>query len=269
MCDISFLDSNFVTSLIGSLAGAAGGAFAAQHLGDKSKKTEELIKEIRSVNVAISLAAGICETYIHFKTQLLLPVLKNFNAEKARLSDLNKIRATEPHRRIPETHLVCDLRSFHPFTPPTDSLMSLAQEKITPKPRATIMISRLKEVVDQHNHTISERNKIIGRMQADQNSDDEDRKNFYFGLPLRNGNLNTEYPDTLNALVELTDTLIFFSSQINDDLFKHGVELIKQYKNLGGEIPVKSTKIDFDNARKSGLIPSNEGFKDWFEKFKD
>jgi hypothetical protein len=65
------LNSNFVTSLIGSLAGAGAGAWAgayiAQKIAARTKLKDEMLREIRGTNEAISAAFAICQSALRLK----------------------------------------------------------------------------------------------------------------------------------------------------------------------------------------------------------
>src|SRR5215207_695948 len=62
-----FANSNFATSLIGSLTGAFAGA--AQRIVERSKDRELLAKEIRQLNAATTLLSSVANTHITLKKQ--------------------------------------------------------------------------------------------------------------------------------------------------------------------------------------------------------
>src|SRR5690606_25814195 len=68
---------------------------------------------------------------------------------------------------------------------------------------------------------------------------------LYFGLPLPGGAQDNSFPDTIEALYSLLDSLIFFSIQLSRDLKVHGDKLVSQFKRKPGKIPLKITELDF------------------------
>lgn len=79
----SFGNSSFFTSFIGALAGAAGGAWAAQRIADKVKVRDQLLDEVRSCNIAIELAHGICSTFLNLKEQHVERLQEDYLAQRA------------------------------------------------------------------------------------------------------------------------------------------------------------------------------------------
>lgn len=75
----AFLNSNFTAAL----AGAFGGALAAQRIGDRSKQRDALLQEIRSTNAAIMVTFTICNTGIVFKKQHVKDIYETYISKKA------------------------------------------------------------------------------------------------------------------------------------------------------------------------------------------
>ena len=93
----AFSNSKFVTAALGALAGAAGGAYAAQRIAERAKVREQLLQEARNSNAAIDLAHQICSTYLGLKEQHVRALKRTYDAESGRwdpLSRRNKWRDT-------------------------------------------------------------------------------------------------------------------------------------------------------------------------------
>ncbi len=78
-----FAESNFVSSLFAAMAGAYGGAWAAQRLADKVKLRDELIAEVRNTNAAIYIIFGLSNSYLNLKEQHGKGLKEGYDAQKA------------------------------------------------------------------------------------------------------------------------------------------------------------------------------------------
>jgi hypothetical protein len=77
-----FFNSVFFTSITGALAGALGGAVAAQRIADSGKAKDELLREIRVTNAATIVAFSIANTLISSKKQQLKPLKFEYDEQK-------------------------------------------------------------------------------------------------------------------------------------------------------------------------------------------
>ncbi|MGA8690272.1 MAG: hypothetical protein WB662_10285, partial [Methyloceanibacter sp.] len=84
----TFLNSKFVSSGLGALAGAAGGAWAAQKIAERVKLRKRLLQEVRNSNAAIELAQGICSTYLNLKEQHVRRLKQAYDEQKAAVQAL-------------------------------------------------------------------------------------------------------------------------------------------------------------------------------------
>jgi bifunctional pyridoxal-dependent enzyme with beta-cystathionase and maltose regulon repressor activities len=87
-----FFNSNFITSLVGALAGAGAGALAAQHIVERSKLRDELLREMRNTNAAIALAFSVTNTFLALKHQHIKALKENFDKQLAELEDFKQNR---------------------------------------------------------------------------------------------------------------------------------------------------------------------------------
>src|ERR1700761_3778509 len=79
-------NSNFFTAVAGALAGAFGGAWAAQRIAESSKLRDELVKEIRNTNAAASILYGIANAHLGLKKQFVKALYDNYRDEQTRHS---------------------------------------------------------------------------------------------------------------------------------------------------------------------------------------
>jgi hypothetical protein len=76
-----FFNSVFFTSIAGAAAGAIAGAIAAQRIADRSRNKNELLKEIRCANLAITHAVSAVNTAIAAKKQLIKPLFETYETQ--------------------------------------------------------------------------------------------------------------------------------------------------------------------------------------------
>jgi hypothetical protein len=94
----NFLNSNFVTALIGSGAGAGVGAWVAQRIVARGKERDELLAEIRNTNAATVVALGICNTFLAIKKQHVKRLKETFDKQKTDyLARVHKYRIGQLH----------------------------------------------------------------------------------------------------------------------------------------------------------------------------
>jgi hypothetical protein len=90
---------------------------------------------------------------------------------------------------------------------------------------------------------------------------------LYFGLPYGGGHVNQDYPASLEAMYELTDSAIFFSHLLCGDLGEHGDHLAAEFKQKFGSGAPTIAKPDFKKAEDAKLMPSADSFADWLGMF--
>jgi hypothetical protein len=90
----TFWNSNFgtavISAFIGSLAGAWGGALAAERIAEKRRVREQLLKEINQTNAAIELSHTICSSYLNLKEQHVRGVWEDYQRKREQVHDLRE-----------------------------------------------------------------------------------------------------------------------------------------------------------------------------------
>jgi hypothetical protein len=78
-----FWNSNFgaavISALIGSLAGAWGGAHAIQRIAERATRREALRKEVLKTNAAIGQTYSLVTTFLNLKEQFFVPISRRFS----------------------------------------------------------------------------------------------------------------------------------------------------------------------------------------------
>jgi hypothetical protein len=114
------------------------------------------------------------------------------------------------------------------------------------------------------------RNKLIDQFKINyQRIPEQQKLEIYFGLLLPDGSVNQEYPDTLQAISQYTDDVIFFSSLLCSDLVAHGEKIRAQYRKGFGRHLDKTTSPDFKTEKAEKLMPDAKEYEDWLTMFQE
>src|SRR5262249_40695356 len=85
-------ESNFLTSCVGALAGAWGGAYAVQRIADRTKKRDSLLQELRTCCAAIEIAHSIGSTYLSLKLQHVRALKARYDEQRAEVHAFHEAR---------------------------------------------------------------------------------------------------------------------------------------------------------------------------------
>lgn len=260
------LNSNFSTALLGSLTGAFAGAIAAQRIAERSKHREELLKEIRSTNSAVTLAGSICNTVIGSKTQHVRPLCEGFQRDAERLRVFEQEWNGGQDTQKASFHYTADLRILSCPTLPIAVLEELVFNRLTVFGRPLSIVSTLAQSIVEMKEAYAKREEIIMAFRS-RSSSTEDFVMHYFGLPDASNVTNRDHPDILSAMSEYTDDCIFFSSLLCEDLTTHGRSLRALYKKKFGKGAPEISYADFSGGRASGTVPPSSKYADWLKGF--
>jgi len=258
----ALLNSQFFSTILGALGGAFAGAFAAHKIALNTKKREEIEKEIRAVNVAISSAFLICNSILSLKNQHLEQLYKGYMGGRKVFE--NALKST------PDVALQfdMDLRTLDMPHIPIELLEMNGYEKITLRGRPLALISTLSTSIDTMRSSLNRRNKVIENFKSLLPTISQKEKlDYYFGFPLTDGSVDQEYLDTTEGLYQYADDVIFFSSLLCEDLRKHGNKLRNIYKKLHGKKIDKISGFHFDTPQAKAIWPNQDNYKDWLKMF--
>lgn len=258
-----FLNSNFTAAL----AGALGGALAAQRIGDRAKQREALLQEIRSTNAAIMVTFTICNAGLALKKQFVKEIYETYTAKKVELKEFQRRRAAgQQHPDLP-FEFQADFRTLQMPVVPADVLRTQVYESISASGRPLALVAALVGAIASLADTIQKRNTLIERFRELGPAGTDQLPAFYFGLPYGPGHVSTEFSDTIESLHSLTDDVIFFSELLGNDLMTHGNRILDQYRNVAKVKKEKISSVDFTEPRKQGLMPDAANYADWLKGF--
>lgn len=246
---------DFGIAAVGALAGAYAGAMGAQFIAERGKVRDELLKELRTINVAAALAYGITDSFIGVKKQHTKPMHDTWTSERA--------RRDEVHRRVQAGEQIVfefdvEFRTLVPVKASVEQLRQLMFVNINLEVRPISLVNLLDRSVEQHSQIIEALNKLVlGYEQQRFNS--EQLAAVYFGLRVGT-RVDDRYPTTLAALAMGTDDCIFFSKLLGDELAEHGKMVAARLpKRLRG----RRVMANFSRAERDSLMPNPADYPDW------
>lgn len=253
------------TTIIGALAGAGIGAWAAGYISEKNKTREQLTKEIRDTNAAIILALGVMNSGISLKKQFINTLKKDYEEQREKCWEImRKMAAGQPQSDFPKISLL----ELQEIAPPITHLQEIVFSRLSTAGRSLASATELTDAVINLNSALKRRNQLITQFKNNDFPPGARKEHFCFGLPYGNGQTNEEYGDSIKGISLYSDDIIFFGSELCADLQEHGESLVNMYKRnrLGGQTPVIN-QLDLSEARKAGWIPDAEDYKGWTSGF--
>ncbi len=256
-----------VVAIIIPLSASFFGAWTAQRIAERNRFRDDIVKEIRNTNAAISLAMSVCNIAMALKRQQVTVVKRDFDEAKAsyvehmRLRKIGQIQGNTPYR------FTLALMTLPPPKFAIDSMRSLVLDRISVVGRPLHLAVELAEFAGRLVGAMDARNQLIEAIKKNGGINTDEGARRLFGLPFGDGQHDLTFEQTLAAIVTITDDMIFFSYTLCKDLQKHGHWLVGAYrKRVGGRFP-HITDIDFSERIADGTIPPAEQFADYMTKF--
>lgn len=253
------------TTVIGALAGAGIGAWAAGYISEKNKLREQLTKEVRDTNAAIVLALGAMNCGISLKKQFINTLKDDYEEQRKKCWEImSAMAAGQPQSEIPRINLL----ELQEIAPPVVHLQEIVLSRLSTAGRALASATELTDAVINLNTALKRRNQLINQFKNNAFPPGARKEHFCFGLPYGNGQTNEEYGDSIKGMSLYSDDIIFFGSELCADLGEHGELLVKRFKRsrLRGQTP-EINQVDLSEARKAGWIPDSEAYKAWTSGF--
>lgn len=260
-------NSNFTTALLGSLAGAYGGAWAAQRIAEKTKRRDELRTEIGHCNAVIELAGGICSTCLNVKEQHILPLKQSYDRQKELVHAYFRglTDGTIPRGTVADVGPM-DLRTLDTVRFRWAQLDSLVMEKLTVRGRARMLMPVLVQSLETLNSLIHERNERVAALKAD-DLPDKRKIALLFALPFEDRSRDETYSDLMNGLSKTVDDCVYFSQLICKDVGWHGrglrLEFVRKFR---GDVE-SIQRMSFAEPELRGVMPSDADYPTWHTGF--
>lgn len=263
---IQLVSSHLFESGLVALAGAYFGAKTAQGTAARNKLRDELTKEIRDTNAAISLAFAISNSVMALKRQHLGSLKEGFDKDKKDLIEFERKRKTGEIQGNKEYVVRCDFRYLAVPNPPTDTLQAHVVDRLSVVGRPLNLAVAIAESAVALRESIANRNEQIKAFRSEGVKRDRAFMARFFGLPTGDGEVDEIYSTTLDAMVLHADCLIYFTYLLCDDLQVHGARLVDRYRKRSKQAP-RVTQVDFAPAKANNLIPPESEFESWSTAF--
>lgn len=263
---MDFANSAFLTSLVGALAGAFAGATAAQKIAERSKLRDELLREMRNTNASIALAFALCNSLLALKKQHIRGLKEGHDAQSAELIEFKRKRLAGEVSLTQPIEFVFNLFSIQLQPLETETLKTIVFERLTIVGRPLNLVVTLAQTLEGLAESVQRRNDLIAGYKA-RGTPGTELVNDYFGLPLSDGQINLDYPETLKAIYDQTDDGIFFSSLLCKDLQEHGEEIAARFKKTFNDSPPNISECDFTTVLTGNLMPDEANYADWERGF--
>ncbi|SOV26222.1 hypothetical protein RW109_RW109_00295 (plasmid) [Pseudomonas aeruginosa] len=254
------------STIIGALAGAGIGAWAAGYISEKQKTREQLTKEIRDTNAAIVLALGVMNCGIALKRQYVKSLKEDYDEQRKKSREIiARMASGEPQTEIPTINLL----ELHEIAPPVAHLQEIVLSRLSTAGKSLASVTALTDAVINLNTALKRRNELITRFKNKDFPPGARKEHLCFGLRYGDGETNEEYGDSVNAISLYTDDIIFFGSELCADLGEHVELLVERFnrRRLGGQTP-EVNRVDLSRARQAGWIPAAEAYEAWTSGFK-
>lgn len=262
----SFGNSSFFTSFIGALAGAAGGAWAAQRIADKVRVRDQLLDEVRSCNIAIELAHGICSTFLNLKEQHVKRLQEDYEAQRALVHahDEGLRNGAIPAGTVLDIGTL-DLQTLGTIPVGVVDLRAAVLQNVSAPARPRSLAAVLGQSIESLNETIRSRNSQVRAYRASDAPLNE-KVAYLFGLP-RPGFVDENFGGTVSAIYRQTDDCIFFSRLMCIDLADHGDRLRAILKHRFRRDAPRIHRVLWDDVEKKGLLPPDAEYTTWITGF--
>jgi len=255
-----FAHSNIVTSFIGALAGAGGGAWAAQRIADRAKVRQQLLEEVRNTNAAVEQAYSVAMTCLNLKEQHIRDLWWRYRAQKAVVHAHDR-GVRDGTIATPLNIGGLDLQGIGEVPVSSRRLEETVTGKLSIAGRPRSLVAVLCQSINTLNEVIKSRNALVTAYRAS-NAPIDQKVAEVFGLP-RDGIIDETFGTNVQALYKGTDDCIHFSKLLCTDLTVHGRVMRKEFlRRFRGEIP-HVTEVIWDDIEKRDLLPSPGDYLNW------
>ncbi|SFV26413.1 MULTISPECIES: hypothetical protein [unclassified Pseudoxanthomonas] len=261
----SFLNSEFISAFLSALAGAGFGVWGAQRLAERANRRRQLSDALRQANAIVVVASTIANQAMSVKNQHVAPLSKAYFAERAEAERTNDmlLRGVKPDK---VTVFKAEMVQITPLTVPIDALKALTYAAELVPGRSIALAAMIEQSLTELSHANGIRTELIEKFKHHGLTTDVYVQN-YFGLKRRDGNTDAMFHDSMVAITEYTDDVIFFSVELAEEQQSHASRIRERLLKMTNEAS-KASKVDFSTPRKMGLIPPKEKYESWLSGFR-
>ncbi|MFM5236636.1 hypothetical protein ACEUAP_04375 [Aeromonas veronii] len=261
---LEFLNSAFASAFLSALAGAIFGVLGAQRLAERATRRKELLDALRQTNALIVLVATIANQAMSLKKQHIEPLSIDYFKERERAVTLNDFYL---HGSAPDKisfHL--EMMHITPLNTPIEALKNITYSAQLIPGMAIALVSMVEQSLIEMTHSIRIRSEQIERFKSQEMSSVISIQN-YFGLLRKDGNTDALYHDSMVAIRDYTNDVIFFAVELTEELQAHANKIHEKLSNLTKDA-AKANAVDYSTPRKLGIIPPRKDYESWLSGFK-
>ena len=259
--DIVQWGSALISAGLGAGSGAGIGAWMAGRIARNAKLRDELLAELRSVDVAITLCISVTDVVGSLKKQHVSGLLSKYESDLAKFANYKAARRREAPFSLSINHF-----KFQAIAPPTVELKSLILKDMSMSPNGVNSIIALADAVENLNGMIDAYNAILEMFRNGGLPAGFTPEHYYLALPV-GGVVNNESGSAVKGIATYTDDVIFFACKLSDCLTSRGVKVRDRYKKLSGEKRlIRRANSIGDNA---DLIPPDSAYEGWMRGWEE
>ncbi len=249
------------SALISAGFGAGIGAWMAGRIATRAKLRDELLAELRSIDVAITLCISVIDVAGSLKKQHVSEFLKKYESDLVRFANYKAATKREGPFQLSINHL-----KFQAIAPPIVELQSLILKDMSMSPNGVKSIISLADAVGNLNGMIGAFNSLLEIFRNGAVPAGFAPEHYYLALPVE-GVVNNEYGSAVQGIATYTDDVIFFASKLSECLTSQGVKVRDRYEELSGEKRlIRRADSIGENA---DLIPPDSAYEPWMRGWED
>lgn len=245
---------SWLMAMAPALAGAWFGAWAAQKTAKDSKNQDELLKEIRSCNLGVSLAIYTFEIARSLH-EIFHPIYVNYLDDLAIQKD-----AHENGKKVQKPRY--ELAGSNTLTTPIDSLRKVVFEDITSPTNALRAMLALTHAVEDANSAIQLRNSVLEDFRNKKFPEGFGLHEMYFGLSI-NGQMYWDYRHSIENIAQASDEILFFAEVLCNELHDQACALRERHRRFSKE-PVNIRMLRLGDESEAYQASLREKYKGWF-----
>lgn len=249
------------SALISAGFGAGIGAWMAGRIATSAKLRDELLAELRSIDVAITLCISVIDVAGSLKKQHVSEFLKKYESDLARFANYKAAAKREEPFQLSINHL-----KFQAIAPPTVELQSLILKDISMSPNGVKSTISLADAVGNLNGMIGAYNALLEMFRNGALPAGFAPEHYYLAMPVE-GVVNNEYGSAVQGIATYTDDVIFFACKLSECLTSQGLKVRDRYEELSGEKRlIRRADSIGENA---DLIPPDSAYEAWMRGWED
>jgi hypothetical protein len=235
---------------------AGVGTIVGAWVSSRSQTKPRVIDELKAIGSARALCFYITNRAIGLKRQHVLPMKQRFD---------QAVTTIKNHKTGP-LEISMDLNELVHVKFPDNILEKVIFEKCNVGTRISALAVALSGSIDELRNAIDYRKTLISEFRGKRNSmSDREKIEFYVGA-VKAGETDVRFSENIKSLSTLTDSCIYFSMALTDQLTLYGNKL-RFWNNFRFRMGIPEF-LPADWSEVKHLLPDASKYSDWRTKFK-